>query len=178
MLGNHCVTSLTKGEFLRTVGAEASYYSFDRGEFHFVVLDACFRNDGVAYQRKNFNWTDANIPHEQVDWLKDDLGSTTKPTICAIHQRLDVGGHMGVNNAHAVRSVLEKAGNVLAVFQGHNHINDYNHIGGIHYCTLHSMVDGPFPKENGYAVVDLFEDGSIRINGFRLQATYQWRSTA
>ena len=35
---------------------------FDRGGFHFVVLDACFRSDGVPYGRKNFKWTDTKIP--------------------------------------------------------------------------------------------------------------------
>jgi hypothetical protein len=46
VLGNHCVTTLTKAEFLDGVEQEASYYSFDRGGFHFVVLDSCFRGDG------------------------------------------------------------------------------------------------------------------------------------
>ena len=62
VLGNHCVDTLTKAEFLAGVEQKQSYYSFDRGEFHFVVLDACFRNDGEPYGRKNSKWNDANIP--------------------------------------------------------------------------------------------------------------------
>ena len=78
VLGNHCVFNLTKQEFLDTIGAKEPHYSFDRGNFHIVVLDACFRADGVAYQRKNFDWTDANIPMSQLEWLKNDLASTKK----------------------------------------------------------------------------------------------------
>ncbi len=53
VLGNHCVYTLTKDEFLGGVGQKDSYYSFDMDDFHFVVLDSCFRSDGKAYGRKN-----------------------------------------------------------------------------------------------------------------------------
>ncbi len=43
VLGNHCVDTLTKAEFLDGVEQKQSYYSFDRGDFHFVVLG---RDDG------------------------------------------------------------------------------------------------------------------------------------
>jgi hypothetical protein len=56
------VDTLHKDEFLGTVEQEKSYYSFDRGGFHFVVLDSCFRSDGQPHGRKNFQGTDANIP--------------------------------------------------------------------------------------------------------------------
>ena len=54
VLGNHCVDTLKKEEFLDGVEQKASYYSFDRGGIHFVVLDSCFRSDGEPYGRKNF----------------------------------------------------------------------------------------------------------------------------
>ena len=55
VLGNHCVSTLTKPEFLTGVKQKKSFYSFDAGGYHFVVLDACFRKDGVAYGRNNFD---------------------------------------------------------------------------------------------------------------------------
>ena len=87
VLGNHCVDTLTKEEFLDRVGQERSFYSFDVGGYHFVVLDACFRSDGQPYGRKNFEWTDANIPAHEVEWLEADLASTSRPTIVFAHQR-------------------------------------------------------------------------------------------
>ena len=81
VLGNHCVDTLTKAEFLNGVEQKESYYSFDRGNFHFVVLDACFRSDGEPYGRKNSRWNDANIPAAELEWLKADLKSTSKQTI-------------------------------------------------------------------------------------------------
>lgn len=174
VLGNHCVHTLTKQEFLDGVEQKKSYYSFDAGNFHFVVLDSCFRSDGEAYGRKNFEWTDPNIHAAELAWLKADLETTSKKTIVFAHQRLDVSNHYGVKNAPAVRQVLEASEKVLAVFQGHSHKNDHHDIGGIHYCTLVAMVEGSGADNNGYSVMSLAPNGTIQISGFRKQRDYHW----
>jgi alkaline phosphatase len=174
VLGNHCVDVLAKDEFLGGVGREESYYSFDSGGVHFVVLDACFRSDGKPYGRKNSKWTDANVPAEELDWLKDDLKRTDKKAVVFAHQRLDVANDHGVRNAAAVRTVLEGSGKVLAVFQGHSHRNDYREIAGVHYCTLVAMVEGSGAENSGYTTVDVRADGSITVTGFRRQKGYKW----
>lgn len=174
VLGNHCVDTLTKNEFLDLVGQQHCYYSFDRGEVHFVVLDSCFRGDGVPYGRKNFHWTDANVPAAELEWLRTDLAATSKPVIVFAHQRLDVSTNHGVKNASQIRAVLQDAGNVVAVFQGHSHENDLKEIGGIHYCTLVAMVEGSGAESNGYALLDIDPDANIRVAGFREQQDYAW----
>lgn len=172
VLGNHCVTTLTKAEFAAHTGASRTpHYSFDHAGFRFIVLDSCFRSDGEPYQRENFKWTDANIPASQLDWLRADLAKAGKPAMVFTHQRLDVAGNHSVLNAAAVREVMARAGNVVAVFQGHSHKNDYQQIAGIHYCTLFAMVEGSGSENNAYALLDVMEDGSLRLNGFRQQAS-------
>jgi len=175
VLGNHCVDTLTKAEFLEGVGQQKSYYSFDRGEFHFVVLDACFRSDGEPYGRKNSKWTDANIPPAEVEWLRADLKANHKQTIVFAHQRLDVSNDHGVKNCREIRQIFEEAGNVMAVFQGHSHQNDLNEIGGIHYCTLVAMVEGAGPENNGYSLLEIDPNGTIRLKGFRHQQGRTWK---
>jgi alkaline phosphatase len=174
VLGNHCVDTLTKREFLDGVGRKEAHYSFDRGGVHFVVLDACFRSDGEPYGRKNSKWTDANVPADELDWLKEDLKGADKPVVVFAHQRLDVATDYGVKNAAAVRKVLEDSKRVLAVFQGHSHKNDYKDISGIHYCTLVGMIEGSGAENNGYAVLAVGPDGTITVTGFRKQKNYEW----
>jgi len=99
-----------------------------------------------------------------------------KPVIVFVHQRLDVSGDLGVKNNAEVRAVLESSGKVLAVFQGHSHDNDLKDIGGIHYCTMVAMVEGSGVENNGYSVMSIAADNSIRISGFRHQTDYQWAS--
>lgn len=175
VLGNHCVETLNKEEFLGIVEQEKSYYSFDREGIHFIVLDSCFRSDGKPYGRKNAHWTDANIPDAELEWLKDDLKTNTKPVIVFAHQRLDVSNHYGVKNNVQVRQILESSGHVLAVFQGHSHKNDLHEIEGIHYCTLVAMVEGTGVENNGYSVLEIDRSGTIRLTGFRKQNSQHWR---
>jgi len=79
VLGNHDADSISKGQFLANVvntgiGAGRSYYSFDVGGVHFVVLDANYRTDGADYDHGRFDWRDANVPPSQLQWLQEDLG--------------------------------------------------------------------------------------------------------
>jgi len=175
VLGNHCVDTLTKEEFLGGVGKQESFYSFDVGGFHFVILDSCFRSDGKPYGRKNSTWSDANIPAHELDWLEADLQATGNPVIVFAHQRLDQAGQHAVKNAADVRKTLESTDRVLAVFQGHSHKNDHQEIAGVHYITLVAMVEGAGPENNGYSTMDLLADGTIRVTGFRKQANYAWK---
>ena len=173
VLGNHCLGQLTKAEFLANCGSEVekSYYSFDRGRYHFVVLDANFKRDGSPYAAGNFSWTDTWIHKPQQKWLADDLKKARdKKTLIFVHQNLDKekAAH-GVKNAHEVRAILENSGNVLAVFQGHMHSGGYRKIAGIHYCTLRAMVEGPTTENNAYAVVTLDQSGRATLTGFGRQ---------
>ena len=172
VLGNHCVSALTKPEFLEIVGQKASFYSFDTNGVHFIVLDACFRSDGEPYGRKNFDWTDSSIPTAEVEWLRADLKQTAHKTVVLVHQRLDVKPPLGIKNAPEVRKVLEESGKVVAVLQGHDHKGDYKKIGAVHYCTLQAMIEGSGPENNAYAVMDISPDDTIRIRGFRRQKSY------
>jgi alkaline phosphatase len=175
VLGNHCVDMLTKEEFLGGIGQKESRYSFDAGGVHFVVLDACFRADGKPYGRKNSHWQDSNLPADQLEWLAADLKATEHKTIVFAHQRLDETKQHSVKNAAAARKILEASGKVLAVFQGHSHANDYQSIGGIHYATLVAMVEGAAPENNGYSLLDVMQDGSLILTGFRKQQKYEWK---
>lgn len=177
VLGNHCVDTLTKDEFLAGVQRDRSYYSFDRCGIHFIVLDSCFRSDGVAYGRRNFQWTDPNIPPEELEWLHGDLQNNRNPVVVFAHQRLDVTDNHGVKNAAEVRAILEKSGNVTAVFQGHSHKNDLRSIGGIFYCTLVAMIEGSGKENNGYSMMEVSHNGSIVLNGFRNQMDREFRTT-
>ena len=174
VLGNHCVDMLTKEEFLRNVGQKESYYSFDRKGVHFVVLDACFRKDGISYGRKNSTWDDANIPAVEIEWLRDDLKKANGKVIILAHQRLDGSSQHCVKNAAEVRSVLEHSQKVSVVLQGHSHQNAYAEIEHIHYCTLAAMVEGSGVSNNSYTILDIYPDGTLHLRGFRRQKNYDW----
>ena len=170
VLGNHCVTTLTKAEFIANTGmSKTPHYAFDEAGVRFIVLDACYREDGEAYGRDNFDWKDTFIPQAELDWLQTQLAAAKGPVVIFAHQRLDESAPHNVKNASAVRTVLEKSGKVLAVFQGHSHKNDYQQIAGIHYTTLVAMVEGSGLESSGYTMLDVMPDHSLRLHGYRRQ---------
>lgn len=173
VLGNHCLHAFTKTEFLANCGAKVkkSYYSFDHDRFHFVVLDANYTRQGVSYAAGNFTWTDSAIPQAEQKWLADDLAAAAdKTSLVFLHQNLhDEKDPHGVKNAPEVRRVLETAGNVAAVFQGHMHTGGHAQLGGIDYITLKAMVEGPWPDNNAYAAVVIDANDRVSLEGFGRQ---------
>ena len=173
VLGNHCVYTLTKQEFLKGVGQDRSYDALTHIGIRLVFLDACFTKAGEDYGRKNYNWTDTEIPEKERDWLKSVLSEGQRPTLVFVHQRLDVEGSYGVHSAKEVRGILEDSKQVVAVFQGHNHVNDHKTINGIHYLTMNAVIEGPAPANNSFAVLDYSPaDQHIRIEGHHHQKNY------
>ncbi|MBT4484246.1 MAG: alkaline phosphatase [Candidatus Latescibacteria bacterium] len=175
VIGNHDVATFTKDEFVRLIGMRGNYYSFDRDAFHFIVLDANYNRDFSDYNAGNFDWTETYIPPHEQEWLKRDLAhSKRKTAIVFIHQVLhDEGDPHGVKNAVEVRRILEDAGNVAAVFQGHDHSGGYMEINGIHYITLRAAVEGPGLENNSFAVVFLSSDGTMLVEGYKRQESYE-----
>jgi len=176
VLGNHDLDSISKEQFLARVentgiDSRRSYYSFDVNRLHFVVLDADYKTDGAEYDHGNFNWTDANIPPEEMDWLRGDLAATSGPAIVFTHQLLDGTGSVYIKNAAQVRQILEASGKVLAVFQGHHHAGSYTNIAGIHYYTLKALIEGTGPENNSYAIAEARPDGNIIVTGYRRAET-------
>jgi predicted phosphodiesterase len=178
VLGNHDHDSISKMQFLNSISNDGfseatNFYSFDKGSFHFIVLDANYTSDSKPYDHGNFDWTDVHVPGKQLKWLRKDLQRNPRPTIIFVHHQLDSIAFPPAHrvhcpdNADAVRTILEKSGNVLAVFQGHYHNGSINKINDIYYYTLKAVVEGSGAENNNYAIVEIGEDKVMRVRGFR-----------
>ncbi len=151
VLGNHDMDGgFTREQTLAFWGVEKKYYSFDSGDFHFVVLDGNDKNPSgnrvPGYARF--------IGKEQQEWLKNDLISTHKPVIVFSHQSLE--NVFGIENRYEIQKILtdanKKAGftKVVACFSGHHHTDYYLKSEGIYYIQINSMsyswVGGDYKK--------------------------------
>jgi len=172
VLGNHDVDSLSKAQFLSiakngAAGLTRHHYRFVRKGVQFVVLDADHKRDQSDYDHGNFDWGDANLDDVQLTWLEHTLAASREPAVVFIHQQLDGEGAYYVRNAAAVRRLLEAAGNVLAVFQGHRHEGGFSVINGVPYYTLKGTIEGSGPASNSYAIVEVRDDRSVWVTGYR-----------
>lgn len=165
-IGNHDLDRYNTDEYVEGMGMPNRYYSFDKGGFHFVVLDGNNYFDGEeihhydhanygAYPLTNHSYMDK----EQMEWLAKDLVSTDLKTILFTHQSID----SELKNGDEVRDILEKENKragfkkVLLAFSGHNHSNYTKNINGIAYMQINSasyvwigeptMTEKRFPEE-------------------------------
>ena len=162
VIGNHDMDSYTPEEYVAGMKMPGRYYSFDKGDFHFIVLDGNNLYDGkeyTHYAKANY-YVDpkmrAFIDPEQMAWLKQDLAATDKKCVLFSHQNIE----QFLNNGATVRQILEdenrRAGfkKVVLAFGGHNHSNYTKEINGITYVQINSAsyvwIDKPSMTEKRY----------------------------
>lgn len=162
VLGNHDLDRYTKEEYVAGLNMPGRYYSFDKGDFHFIVLDGNNLYDGKGYKpyaRANY-YVDSKMrafmDPEQVEWLKKDLAATDKRCIIFSHQSIDTS----MNNGSEVRSILEEENRrsgfqkVALAFSGHDHSNYTKEINGITYVQINSAsyvwIEQPSMTEKRY----------------------------
>ncbi len=182
-VGNHDVDSITKSQFLKNIENSditnsQSYYSFDLKGFHFTVLDANFHRDGRHhFYRAGADWQDTNITGEQMEWLRQDLESTSLPTLVFCHHPLFEyfrdGLKFHVNQFREVQSIMEKSGKVLSVFQGHVHEERYQRIHDINYYTQNAMVDFSGLENNSFSIVEV-QPATTVVRGFKRVSDMKW----
>jgi len=173
-LGNHDVYNLDKATYREILGIESTTYSFDVGSYHFVVLDVQYAEDGEDLAR-TYTGVAGFLPEEKVAWLHDDLALSDAPTIVCVHQMLDTyieeWERPLVANQPEIQAVLAGDGDVIAVFQGHDHNNVHRVIDGIHYVTFEALVDQGTPPSWAQITLDPMTQ-TITIDGEGDQADY------
>lgn len=154
VLGNHDMDKCNKKTIMDYIGMERNYYSFDQGEYHFVVLDANYLLlDGqyADYEFGNYHKHPAaisNLTPEQLAWLREDLAATDKTTIIFSHHNLESpynDFNYGIKNSDDFFAVLREANRsagfrkVIACMNGHNHLDGVKVIDDIYFVHINSM---------------------------------------
>lgn len=163
IIGNHDMDNYTPEEYVEGMRMPGRYYSFDKGDFHFIVLDGNNLYDGNEYRHyaKANYYVDSKmrafVDPEQMEWLKKDLAATNKKCILFSHQSIDEC----MNNGNAVRRILENENErvggkkVVLAFSGHNHSNYTKKINGIAYMQINSAsyvwIDQPSMTDKRYS---------------------------
>ena len=168
MPGNHDLDHLSKPEFYNALGGagDSARFHFEAGGYSFICIDCNFSPDGTDYEMGNFNWQEAAVPEEGLDWLRGRLAAALQPVIVLSHQRIDKETTFAVRNYDQVRNMISLADKVKAVFQGHNHEDDLLQVDGTAYYTLSAHVD-----DAGPGVLELTPRGVRLIRDFHALET-------
>ena len=144
-----------------------TYYSFDYKGYHFVVLDSIQPTPDRLWE--------ARVDADQIHWLRDDLKRLPQgaPVIAVVHcpivtafdtyaEIVSAGrkyNTMTVANGPEVLEILDSA-NVLAVLQGHTHVNEIVQHKNTQYITSGAVCGnwwhGPrLGTPEGFSVISL-----------------------
>jgi len=173
-----------KARALDGFGLAKPYHSFDRGGWHFVMLDSV-----VPFDERHYR---ARLDDEQFAWLEADLAGVAKGTPVCVSSHIPIFSPAGVINSSKeaaeapgsvvasggalhldvkrIHELFAKAGNVKVCLSGHLHLIDRAEYAGVTYLT-NPAVSGnwwkPEPHQGRYgemySVLDLFDDGTFAV---------------
>lgn len=161
-------------------GMEKLYYSFDHGNWHFVMLDSVspFRTD------EGGDWV-GKLGDEQFEWLKRDLEATPADRYVVVGSHVpilqvtsmgniqptergtyEIGPKGMMTDARQIIDLFRKHPNVRLCLSGHTHGNDRVTLKGTTYINAGSVCGGKWRLDQkgdrmGYSIVTLHRDGTF-----------------
>ena len=134
VLGNHDMDYNKGGDEMSDKGFKTaygpSYYSFNRGQVHYVVMD------DVLYLGSDRNYK-GSITQQQLDWLQKDLSFVSKDKLVVLCVHIPL--HNGVDNRQALLDIVKDY--KVHIMSGHTHHNR-NVIAGNVYEHVHGTLCG------------------------------------
>lgn len=174
---------------MEKLGLAQRFYHFTQAGWHFIAIDSVQPGE----QPGSYS---AYLDEEQLDWLKSELSRipATEPVLIWSHiplvsvmpllhkrqkptSKMEVGAGWVHTDAGMVSELLSGYPHVKACLSGHLHLVDFVRVKGVNYhcngAVSGSWWKGPnegFPE--GYALIDLYNDGSYTCN----YVSYGWKA--
>ena len=187
LLGNHAfeeVADELKSTIVSRYGMPGFYYSFDTGNWRFLVLDG---TELAAYSRyihpelaeegdsvrnsvqgmiNGLSWNGGISKAQQV-WMRSEIeqaADSGQNVILFCHFPVYPDSvDLNLWNKDEIITQLEQYPNVVAYINGHLHEGNYGYKNNIHYYTQAAMLDTP--DTNSFAIMRIFPK-DIVIQGF------------
>jgi hypothetical protein len=139
-MGNHDLSKLSKVEVQNYLGINYNHSVTDENGIRVITLDT----NSIGSGDNGYGMT-GRLPDGELEWLEENL-DTELPVVVFSHQSpistLESNGwRTNIYEAANLRAVLEKNGNVVAVFSGHTAVNYSTEINGISYAIINNLVD-------------------------------------
>jgi 3',5'-cyclic AMP phosphodiesterase CpdA len=169
LTGNHDVEVAPRRSF---TGRESDWFSFELGGLEWLALDCNYTHDGMRCEGRGFDWEDAALPPNELEWLRERVSAPGLPLVLLSHHPLcgDPADPHVIRNQAKFRDVLRTARRpVRALIQGHYHKGAVRELDGIPSWVLPALCE-----RDGcpYAVADI-ENGELRMSISDLSASGQ-----
>ena len=182
VLGNHdfVVADSQKGKVPEILDLDSSYYSIQKQGFRLLFLDGNdlslnahiegseqYVRSQCYYEKletKSSSWNGA-IGSQQVTWLEEQLEESQKSgqkVLLFCHFPLLPQSRFSLWNNEEVLGLLGRYSCVKVWFNGHDHKGACVEKSGVHFVTLHGMIEA---VDNAFSKVAVFDD-RVELTGF------------
>lgn len=101
----------------------------------------------------------------RLKWLYSECTKTensAQHVVVSTHHPVYPSGSHNFWNTPEILPVIDRHSNIVAWFNGHNHAGTYALRNGVHYATLHGMVE---TADTNASAIASFSDGALSIQG-------------
>ena len=153
------------------------FYSFDKNNWHFIVLDSTQENNGGYISR---------LDEEQFAWLENDLKNTPAEKLICIVSHIPIISFCSAmffddmlptgdwklsrallhTDARRIKKLFKQYSNIKTCLSGHIHLQDeVEYLGIKYYCN--GAISGNWWKgafqefEPAFAIFDFYNDGTV-----------------
>jgi len=139
-IGNHDLSELSKDEVKKNLGIDYTHSSMDIDGIRVITMDT---ND-KAPGEKGYG-VPGRVSDEELAWLEEELDTNLPVIVFSHHSPVQTqdgkASRTNIIAADETREVLEKYGNVVAVFSGHHAVNYETEVNGISYVIINNLTD-------------------------------------
>lgn len=177
-IGNHDVSDLSKEEVQQNLGIDYLHSITDINGMRIITMDTNYKSANA----KGFGVTGI-VSDEELEWLESALNTELPAVVFSHHSPVQtVDGNIlrtNIYSADRVRGVLEKNGNVVAVFSGHHAVNYSAEVNGINYVIINNLTDKK--AKGSFANITVEKTGKfVSVNATKFgkrQVTYNFSKT-
>jgi hypothetical protein len=135
-IGNHDLSELSKGEVQKNLGISYNHFATDMNGVRIITLDT----NEISSDEDEYEVT-GRVSDEELAWLEEKLDTDLPVIVFSHHSPVETSGRANIYKDDELRGILEKYGNVVAVFSGHSPVNYNTEVNGINYVIINNLVD-------------------------------------
>lgn len=141
-IGNHDLEKLSEGEVEKNLRIDYAHSNTDIDGMRVITIDT---NEPDPREDEEEYGVTGRVSDEELAWLEEKLNTSLPVIVFSHHSPVQTqekhSWRTNIYDADQVREILEKYGNVVAVFSGHHAVNYKTEVNGISYLIINNLTD-------------------------------------
>lgn len=179
-IGNHDLSHMSESAVKENLGIDYVHSATDIHGVRVITLDT---NEPDPREDEEEYGVTGRVSDEELAWLEEKLNTSLPVIVFSHHGPVQTqekhSWRTNIYNAVALRGILERYGNVVAVFSGHHAVNYKIEVNGISYVIINNLTDKSAKGSFADIIAEKTENNvSVSVSQFgKKPATYNFSKT-